>query len=109
LPADSRDRRLGTQRRRLELFRARLELERLRDEPPAFRFRVAAAFRADAERAALGRAADARAPARPPFVAGPFFVLRPRPLPDFFPPPDIAFSVAQARRSASFRDTPRRP
>jgi hypothetical protein len=31
----------------------------------------------------------------------------PRPEPLFFPPPDILFSVAQARRAASFRDTPR--
>lgn len=32
----------------------------------------------------------------------PFF-----PLPDFLPPPDCLFTVAQARRSASFFDTPR--
>lgn len=32
----------------------------------------------------------------------PFF-----PLPDFLPPPDCLFTVAQARRSASFFETPR--
>jgi hypothetical protein len=88
--------------RRRELFRARLPLD------PALRFRVAAAFLADAERADFGRRAEARPPARPPFLAGPLFVLRPRPDPDFLPPPDIAFSVAHARRAASFRETPRR-
>lgn len=30
-----------------------------------------------------------------------------RPLPDFLPPPDCLFTVAQARRSASPCDTPR--
>lgn len=30
-----------------------------------------------------------------------------RPLPDFLPPPDCLFTVAQARRSASFSETPR--
>lgn len=95
------------QRLRRELFRDRLPLVRLCDEPLARRLRVAAAFRADAERADFGRDADARPPARPPFLVGALFVLRPRPEPDFLPPPLIAFSVAQARRSASFRDTPR--
>jgi hypothetical protein len=96
-------------RERLVLLRDRLLLERLRvDPPPALRLRVAAAFRADAERAALLRLAEARPPFRPPFFAGPLLVLRPRPEPDLRPPPDIAFSVAQARRSASSRGTPRR-
>jgi hypothetical protein len=116
-------------RDRLELFRDRLELDRDRLEldrdrlvpdrdrllldrfpvelPPALRLRVAAALRADAERAALLRLAEARPPFRPPFFAGPLLVFRPRPEPDFRPPPDIAFSVAQARRSASSRGTPR--
>jgi len=88
------------------LFRDRL-LERDPVEPPALRFRVAAALRADAERAALLRLAEARPPRRPPFLAGPLLVFRPRPEPDLRPPPDIAFSVAQARRSASSRGTPR--
>lgn len=35
----------------------------------------------------------------PPFL--------PRPAPDFFPLPDSLLTVAQARRSASFDDTPR--
>ncbi|HKT58617.1 MAG TPA: hypothetical protein VJQ46_01125 [Gemmatimonadales bacterium] len=95
-------------RLRLLLFRARLVLARFRVEPPALRLRVAAAFRADADRAALLRRAEARPPSRPPFFAGLLLVLRPRPEPDFLPPPDIAFSVAQARRSASDRGTPRR-
>jgi hypothetical protein len=81
---------------------------RFRDAgPPALRLRVAAAFRADAERADLGRDADARPPARPPFRAGAVFVFFPRPEPVFRPPPDILFSVAHARRSASFFGTPR--
>ena len=93
---------------RLLLFRARLPLERFRVEPlPARRFRVAAAFRAEADRADLLRWAEARPPRRPPFFAGPLLVLRPRPEPDLRPPPDIAFSVAQARRSASSSGTPR--
>jgi hypothetical protein len=100
--------RLELFRARLVLFRARLVLERFRVEPPALRFRVAAALRDDADRAALLRRAEARPPSRPPFLAGFLLVFRPRPDPDFLPPPDIAFSVAQARRSASDRGTPRR-
>jgi hypothetical protein len=76
-------------------------------DPPAFRLRVAAAFRAEAERADLDRDADARPPARPPFRAGAVFVFFPRPAPLLRPPPDILFSVAHARRSASFFGTPR--
>jgi hypothetical protein len=53
------------------------------------------------------RDADAFPPFRPPFRAGALDVRFPRPEPLFFPPPDILFSVAQARRAASFRDTPR--
>lgn len=93
---------------RLALFPDRLLLDRFRVEPPpAFRLRVAAALRADAERAALLRLAAARPPFRPPFFVGALLVFRPRPEPDLRPPPDIAFSVAQARRSASSRGTPR--
>jgi hypothetical protein len=73
----------------------------------ALRFRVAAAFRAEADRADFGRDADMRPPIRPPFRAGALFVFFPRPAPLFRPPPDISFSVAHARRSASFRGTPR--
>jgi hypothetical protein len=100
---------LRRERLRPVLFRDRLVLDRFRVAlPPAFRLRVAAALRADAERADLLRLAEARPPTRPPFFAGPLLVFRPRPEPDLRPPPDIAFSVAQARRSASARGTPRR-
>jgi hypothetical protein len=89
-------------------FVARVPDARFRDaDPPAFRLRVAAAFRADAERADLDRDAAARPPLRPPFRAGAAFVFLPRPEPRFRPPPDILFSVAHARRSASFLGTPR--
>jgi hypothetical protein len=73
---------------------------------PALRRRVAAALRAAAERADFGRDAEALPPVRPPLRAGAFDVRLPRPEPLFFPPPDILFSVAQARRAASFRGTP---
>jgi len=76
------------------------------DDDRAFRLRVAAAFRADADRADFDRAAEARPPLRPPFRAGAVLVFLPRPDPLFRPPPDILFSVAQARRSASFLGTP---
>jgi hypothetical protein len=51
--------------------------------PVRDRFRVAAAFRAEL-----------------------FEVFLPRPEPLFFPPPVSLFTVAQARRSASLRETP---
>jgi hypothetical protein len=73
---------------------------------PAFRFRVAAAFLADAERADLLRVAEARPPFLPPFRDAERVVFLPRPEPLFFPPPVSLFTVAHARRSASFRDTP---
>lgn len=72
----------------------------------ALRRRVAAALRAAAERADFGRDAEALPPLRPPFRAGAFDVRLPRPEPLFLPPPDILFSVAQARRAASLRGTP---
>ncbi|HUR93318.1 MAG TPA: hypothetical protein VMY76_01960 [Gemmatimonadales bacterium] len=77
------------------------------DDVPALRFRVAAAFRADADFADFGRDAEARPPVRPPLRTGAVLVFLPRPEPRFRPPPDTLFSVAQARRSASFFDTPR--
>jgi hypothetical protein len=92
-PDDARDLELDLPRDR-ELFLA------------ALRRRVAAAFRAAAERADFGRDAEALPPFRPPFRAGAFEVRFPRPEPLFFPPPDVLFSVAQARRAASFRGTP---
>ena len=43
---------------------------------------------------------------RPPFFAGSLFVALPLPEPLFFPPPSIAFTVAQALLSASSVETP---
>jgi len=88
------------------LFGALLREARFRGDPAARRFRVAAAFRAEADRAAFGRDADARPPRRPPFREELFEVFFPRPEPLFFPPPVSLFTVAQARRSASRRGTP---
>jgi hypothetical protein len=90
-----------------ELFRALPDEDRFRLPPADFRFRVAAAFRADAERADLGRDAEARPPARPPFREELLLVFLPRPEPLFLPPPESLFTVAQARRSASSSETPR--
>ena len=71
------------------------------------RFRVAAALRAEADFAALGRLAAAFPPFLPTFRDGAQFTFFPRPEPLFFPPPVSSFTVAQARRAASFSDTPR--
>jgi hypothetical protein len=46
-------------------------------------------------------------PLRPPVREGSLFSAFPLPEPDFFPPPSDAFTVAHARRSASFSPTPR--
>jgi hypothetical protein len=81
--------------------------ERFRLPALARRFRVAAAFRAEADLAVLGRLAAARPPFLPPFRDGARFSFFPRPEPLFLPPPDSSFTVAQARRAASPRDTPR--
>ena len=71
---------------------------------PARRLRVAAAFFP----AALRFAVDWLEPAlRPPFFDAERFSVLPRPEPDFFPPPDSLFTVAQARASASLLDVPR--
>ncbi len=43
----------------------------------------------------------------PPFRAGAWFSDFPLPDPDFLPPPDVLFTVAHARRSASFLEVPR--
>ena len=67
----------------------------------ARRARVRAALRAEAFRAAAGRAAEAAPPLRPPFLAGSLLTGCPRPEPAFLPPPVILFTVAQARRLAS--------
>ena len=66
---------------------------------PAFRFRVAAAFFAEAERSAFGRAAAAAPPSFPPRLAEAFVSGLPRPEPDLLPPPLSLLTVAQARRS----------
>jgi hypothetical protein len=75
--------------------------------PPELRRRVEAALRAEAEREDLEREAEARPPFLPPFLEELRLVFFPRPDPLFFPPPVSLFTVAQARRSASFRETPR--
>jgi hypothetical protein len=67
------------------------------------RLRVAAAFFADAERAAAGPEAAAFPPSRPPVRRGMPVVCFPLPEPPgFLPPPSSLFTVAQARRLASF-------
>jgi hypothetical protein len=71
------------------------------------RLRVRAALRADAERAARGREADAAPPRLPPFLYDLELLVLPRPDPDFFPPPSLLFTVAHARLSASRAGTPR--
>ena len=69
----------------------------------ALRRRVAAPFRAAAEREAFDRDA---APLRPPLRDALLVLFFPRPDPLFLPPPSSLFTVAQARRSASRRETP---
>ena len=72
------------------------------------RLRVAAAFLADAERAKAGREAELLPPSLPPLWAAGFPVDLPRPdPPGFLPPASSLLTVAQARRSASFPETPR--
>jgi hypothetical protein len=68
---------------------------------------VAAAFLADRERSAAGRAADASPPSLPPLRLDAWLSAWPRPEPDFFPPPLSLFTVAHARPSAVFVLTPR--
>jgi hypothetical protein len=75
--------------------------------PPALRLRVAAAFWAAAEREDFDRDAAALPPFLPPLRDELRVVFLPRPEPLFFPPPVSLFTVAQARRSASFPETPR--
>lgn len=74
---------------------------------PRRRARVRAAFLAEADRPAAGRAALAAPPIRPPFCAGFRLIGWPRPEPPFLPPPVMSLTVAQARRFASFWDAPR--
>lgn len=70
-------------------------------------FRVAAALRAEAERFDAGREAAALPPFVPPLRAGSLFSALPLPEPLFLPPPEVLFTVAQARFSATFLETPR--
>ena len=100
--------RLPPDRLRLEPTRLRLRLLPVARRPPVdFLRRVAAALRALRERLAFDRDAAARPPFLPPFLEELRFVFFPRPDPLFFPPPVSLFTVAQARRSASRRETPR--
>ena len=50
---------------------------------------------------------EAQPPFLPPFFAGPLFSDVPRPEPLFLPPPEVALTVAHARRSASSSEAPR--
>jgi hypothetical protein len=81
------------------------------DFAAAFRFRVAAAFLAERDRAAAGRLAAALLPRgppiRPPRREETLVSLTPRPEPLLLPPPVSLLTVAHARRSASFLPTPR--
>jgi hypothetical protein len=91
---------------RLRLDLLRLALDRLRLvllRPPALRLRVEAAFRAADDRDDFER----EPPFLPPLRDELRLVFLPRPDPLFFPPPVSLFTVAQARRSASRRETPR--
>jgi len=89
----------------------RRALLRAFDRLVACRLRVAAAFFAERERAAAGRLADALPPRgppiRPPRPDETLLFLTPRPEPRRLPPPVSLFTVAQARRTASFVPTPR--
>ena len=86
------------------LFRLLPPLPLLLSAALALRRRVAAPFRAAAERDAFDREA---APLRPPLRDALLLLFFPRPDPLFLPPPSSLFTVAQARRSASRRETPR--
>jgi hypothetical protein len=107
LRLDPDDRRDLDELRDRDALREREPLDDLVRPPDARRFRVAAAFRAEAERAALDRRAEAAPPFLPPFREDVRVLFFPRPEPLFFPPLSSLFTVAQARRSASLRDTPR--
>jgi hypothetical protein len=89
------------------VLRERLAVERRLPPLPLRLRRVEAALRADAERDDLERDAAARPPLLPPFREELRLVFLPRPEPLFFPPPVSLFTVAQARRPASRRETPR--
>jgi len=103
------------ERLRLEVERLRLDPERLRLRPPVdflrlpvdFLPRLDALLRAAPDRLDLERDAAARPPFLPPFLEELRLDFFPRPDPLFFPPPVSLFTVAQARRSASRRETPR--
>src|SRR5689334_15561681 len=91
----------------LRLAPARLapaRLEAVFEPPLARRLRVAAAFLPAALRLAVLWLLPLL---RPPFFDAERFSVLPRPEPDFLPPPDSLFTVAQARRSASPFEVPR--
>src|SRR5262245_37290189 len=94
-------------RLRVAGLRARVAVALRARVAAALRVRVADALRADAERLAAGRLAAARPPSRPPLREALRFSGLPLPEPLFLPPPVSAFTVAQARRAASLRRTPR--
>jgi hypothetical protein len=73
----------------------------------ALRRLVAAPLRAAAERDAFEREREAAPPFRPPLREELLVLFFPRPDPLFLPPPSSLFTVAHARRAASFRETPR--
>ena len=68
---------------------------------------ILACEEADRDRSAAGRLADAAPPRCPPFLEAEWSSGVPRPEPLFLPPWVSLFTVAQARRSASFSGTPR--
>ena len=99
---------LRLRERLLELLRDRLR-ERLDPERRLVLFRrLPLVLRLELlrEREDLDRAA-ARPPFLPPFLDELRLDFFPRPDPLFLPPPVSLFTVAQARRSASPRETPR--
>src|ERR1700730_11382401 len=93
-----------------ECYRFRAAL-RVPDLAVAFRLRVAAAFFAERDRAAVGRLADALPPRGPPILPPRFEDTlvsgTPRPEPLLLPPLVSLLTVAHARRSASSLPTPR--
>src|SRR5436190_7496849 len=76
-----------------------------RDQPLPRLRRVSQPFLAAALRLSEVRL-DEQPPLRPPLRELAWLSCLPRPEPDFLPPPDSLFTVAQARLSASFLETP---
>jgi hypothetical protein len=80
---------------------------RERVPPPELPDRDAVRPRLAVLRPDMLRLFDAAAPLRPPLLLAERLVALPRPEPLFFPPPVSLFTVAHARRSASFVEVPR--